>query len=46
MDALSLTHPVERFLISLTLVAFLGVVYWKAGGPPLASPTPIHRQPT
>lgn len=46
MDAFSLPHPVERFLLSLTLMAFLGVVYWKAGGPPLKPPASIHRQPS
>ena len=37
MDCLTLTHPVERFLLSLTVAAFLGVIYWKAG-----EPTPSH----
>jgi hypothetical protein len=33
MESLSLTHPVERYLLGLTVIAFLGIVYWKAGEP-------------
>lgn len=33
MDFLTLTHPVERLLLALTALAFLMVIYWKAGEP-------------
>ncbi len=38
MEFLSLTHPVERLLLIFTTLAFLGVIYWKAGEPPLPRP--------
>jgi hypothetical protein len=44
MESLSLTHPVERYLLGLTLIAILGIVYWKAWEPdPVrnAAPSPL-----
>ena len=35
MESLPLTHPVERWLLGLTALAFLLIVYWKAGQPVL-----------
>lgn len=33
MDFLTPTRPVERFLLSVTAIALLSVIYWKAGKP-------------
>lgn len=44
MESLSLTHPVEPYLPGPTLVAFPGVLFWKAwehGPVRTASPCPL-----
>lgn len=38
MESLSITHPIERLLLGLTLAAFLSIVTWKAGEAPLPPP--------
>lgn len=46
MDSLPLTHPVERLLLGLTLAAFVSVVCWKAGAPPISPPASTIVQPS
>ena len=41
MDSRCLPHPIERLLLALTLAAFLGIVYWKAGEAPLPHPAAL-----